>query len=331
MRKVLAGSRKLLLVAALAALTMYTVFAGHNVASATVGAAAVRTVAYTATSASSTPCSFNPATTCQSTDPTVTENVYYYGDTSACSFVWDVNWGDGQSTANLAYTDPPDGYLFLANHTYKAAGKYNISITGQVTSGNCVANPFSAQFTLAAPSPSLSGRACVFNAPNGGEPLPTFHGWVMSGHVGWAYLADPATGTWEYGANEGYASYYGGSSKTWLAEGSWANVISAFKNALPGGTGKNKNFYHSANYYKSYRCSTVANINASAALQVAESQYGEDYTIPDFDCLAQTVEVLATYGASMSEHAYLLNFKYWVPNNYYASGYMSHFGPKRKL
>ena len=177
--------------------------------------------------------------------------------------------------------------------------------------------------------PFNPGEACVFNAPKGGITV-NIDGEHISGHVGWAYLADPATGIWEYGANEGFTHIYGDSSRTWLAQGKWADVISAFKGAWPAKS-KNAGYYHPGKYYKTYRCVTVTNYDSSAALSVAKAQSGELYTIPDFDCLAQTVEVLATYGAPISEHEYLLNPYYWVPNHYYVSGYMSKFGPQHKL
>ena len=218
-----------------------TVSTAH--AASPAGSAGNGTTASAKMAASDAPCNFQGDQTCQSTDPAVTVSTYQTGDTSSCTFVWNIDWGDGQSTPDLVVTGPPSGWAVLASHTYAATGTYTISLTGEVADGVCTLTPFSRTFTLLAPPPpSRSGEACVFSAPNGGQPLPTFHGWVMSGHVGWAYLADPATGTWEYGANEGYTHFYGDSSRTWLAEGSWENVISAFKNALPGGKGKNKNF-----------------------------------------------------------------------------------------
>ncbi|MGH3259308.1 MAG: hypothetical protein ACRDOU_28565, partial [Streptosporangiaceae bacterium] len=238
---------------------------------------------------------------------------------------------------DVLYSDPGDGYDLLGTHTYAATGTYTISVTVELTAGDCTGNGFTAQFTLLPtaappPPPSVHGEACVFNAPTGGIDK-VVHGVTLfvSGHVGWAYLADPATGTWEFGANEGFTHKIGDRSKTWLDEGTWADVISVFKDAKPGGKGKNKYFYHPGNYYRTYRCTSVAAFLPDIALDVAKNQYGEKYKIPGSDCLSQTVDVLAVYGASINDSSYLLNTYYWVPNNYYHSGYMSHFGPEHKL
>ena len=183
------------------------------------------------------------------------------------------------------------------------------------------------------PSPKPTGKACVFNAPKGGATV-VVHGEHISGHVGWAYLANPATGTWEYGANEGPISldprHFNDISRTWRAKGTWAGVLRSFTGPWPR-SGAHKGYYHQGKYYKSYRCVSTAARHAGAALSVAKAQSGEVYSIPDFDCLSQTVQVLATYGAPISEHLYLLNPYYWVPNHYYESKYMSKFGPKHRL
>ena len=263
-------------------------------------------------------------------------NIYYYGGSADCTFVWDVDWGDGHTTSNLEVVGPANGYRLLAQHTYLATESYTIAVTGLVTIGNCVANAFTATFTLQAspPPPShMSGKACVFNAPKGGFTV-TVGGEHISGHVGWAYLADPASGIWEYGANEGPINlnpkHFNDTSRTWHAQGTWADVLTAFKEALPR-SGRNKGYYHPAKYYASYRCVSTTVSHPAAALSIVKTQAGEVYSIPDYDCLAQVVEVLATYGAPISEHAYLLNPYYWVPNHYYESGYMSKFGSKKPV
>jgi hypothetical protein len=200
-----------------------------------------------------------------------------------------------------------------------------------ITWGSAGTSPYVYPFgSSPPPPPSPSGKACVFNAPTGGVPVITIDGFVMSGHVGWAYLADPATGTWEYGANEGYTHHYGDTSRTWLAQGNWGDVISAFKGALPA-TGKNKNFYHRANYYTTYRCVSVREYDSAGAISRADSEYGETYLIPGTDCLSQVAFVLNTYGAPISDYAYLANLYYWVPNHFYVSRFMSRFGPERNV
>lgn len=109
------------------------------------------TTAGTATAAaSSTPCSFNPATSCQSTDATTTVNTHY-SDASTCTFTWNVNWADG-SSSDVTDTDPADGYTLLARHTYAKAGTYHITATGQVAAGDCTANTGNYYFTLVKPA-----------------------------------------------------------------------------------------------------------------------------------------------------------------------------------
>jgi len=100
--------------------------------------------------------------------------------------------------------------------------------------GSAVAITWGGAGTSPTVYPFQPGEACVFNAPNGGVTV-NIHGEHISGHVGWAYLANPATGIWEYGANEGFTHFYGDSSRTWLAQGKWANVISTFKGHCPLG------------------------------------------------------------------------------------------------
>ena len=97
MKRITVRSRSLVLVVALAVMAAICTVSTAHAASPGSGAAGIRGAASHATAASSTPCSFEPATTCQSTDPTVTQNVHYYGDQSGCTYVWDVSWGDGQS------------------------------------------------------------------------------------------------------------------------------------------------------------------------------------------------------------------------------------------
>lgn len=179
------------------------------------------------------------------------------------------------------------------------------------------------------PSHQNSGKACVFNAPNGGITVNAL-GKHISGHVGWAYLADPATGVWEFGANEGPISLSNLFSRTWYAKGTWADVLRAFAGSWPS-SGKNKSYYHSGHYYKTYRCVTVGSYHAAAAFHVVTVEHGEFYSIPNFDCLSETVKILGAYGAPIGEHLYILNPYYWAPNHYYESGYMSKFGPKHNV
>ena len=146
------------------------------------------------TAASNAPCDFQGDQTCQSTDPTVTVSTDQTGDTSSCTFVWNIDWGDGQSTTDLVVTGPPSGWAVLASHTYAATGTYTISLTGEVADGACTLTPFSRTFTLLAspppaPSPKIhwsrtSGRPGALVALAGS-------GWAPGGTV---QLHLPSTG-----------------------------------------------------------------------------------------------------------------------------------------
>jgi lysophospholipase L1-like esterase len=100
-------------------------------------------------------CSFDPVVLCQSTDSTIALNAVYT-NTSACTFVWHVVWGDG-SVSDVTDTDPADGSVLLADHAYKKPGTYAISDTGQATAtaGTCSATPGSYHFSLIEPMVAL--------------------------------------------------------------------------------------------------------------------------------------------------------------------------------
>jgi hypothetical protein len=157
MNRLFARSRGLLLVAALAMVTATgTVSTAHAASGGTGGAAGVRTAsASRSTAASATPCTFGPDQSCESTDPTITVNTDYTGNTSGCTFNWAIAWGDGTSSPDIVLTQPADGFVFTAQHTYSAPGVYTIAVTG-VVDGPCTETNGDFTFTLdnslAAPS-----------------------------------------------------------------------------------------------------------------------------------------------------------------------------------
>jgi hypothetical protein len=168
MKRLFARSRSLLLVAALAmvAATGTVSTAAHAAPADTGGAAGVRTaIASRSTAASSTPCTFGPAQSCESTDPAVTVNTYYYGDTSGCTFTWDIGWGDGSSSADIVISQPADGYVFTANHTYAAPGEYTIAVTG-TEDGSCQETNGDFTFTLASSLATPSNLAVTAVDPH---------------------------------------------------------------------------------------------------------------------------------------------------------------------
>ncbi len=87
---------------------------------------------------------------CQSLNPLVTQDIYYFGDVSACVFQWNVDWGDGSVTDGLIVPSPPDGYLALASHRYGTSGSFTITVSGSVLSGNCTATGGQSRFVMLA-------------------------------------------------------------------------------------------------------------------------------------------------------------------------------------
>jgi hypothetical protein len=156
MKNLCAGSRRLLVIVALVVIASTSAVSTARAASSATGGGAASIAASHSPAATALPsgqCTFVPAMKCQSTDPIVALNIYYYGGSADCTFVWDVDWGDGHSTSNLEVDGPANGYRLLAQHTYLAPETYTIAVTGLVIDGNCVANAFTATFTLlAAPS-----------------------------------------------------------------------------------------------------------------------------------------------------------------------------------
>ncbi len=229
---------------------------------------------------------------------------------------------------------PPGGtaQIYTTFHNVPWPGSA-VAITWYTVGTTAYVYPFgsSSPAPSSSPSPSHqnSGKACVFNAPKGGISENVL-GEHISGHVGWAYRADPAAGVWEFGANEGPIGLFNLFSRTWYAKGNWVDVLRAFAGPWPS-SGADKGYYHPGHYYATYRCVSTASYHAAAALHVVMVEHGEVYSIPNFDCLSETVKVLGSYGAPISEHLYILNPYYWVPNHYYESGYMSKFGPKHDV
>ncbi len=111
-----------------------------------------RMVLDAADTSASTPCvvSIN-APTCQSTNPRLTVDVVNNGDTSACTFTYSIDWGDGSAAQQVTFDGKPQsGEYFLAAHTYHATQTHSYSITASPVSvtGNCTSGSGSYTFTL---------------------------------------------------------------------------------------------------------------------------------------------------------------------------------------
>lgn len=99
---------------------------------------------------SSVPCVFGGGhlTQCESTDPTVTVQATYRGDTSDCTYGVHAVWGDGTASDYTLPGSATDKVATYGSHTYKQLGLYHISLTGSLVSGLCTA-PASASETFA--------------------------------------------------------------------------------------------------------------------------------------------------------------------------------------
>lgn len=116
------------------------------------------------------PCSFAKVSACQSTDPTIKTYVLFNGSTSGCTFDISVNWGDNSKTQQVFFTNPPDGTVFLASHTYAysdAPTTFTIFVQGSVTAGLCGPFQGTLSFTLlTCTSTELSGPSWAGRFPD---------------------------------------------------------------------------------------------------------------------------------------------------------------------
>ncbi len=83
-----------------------------------------------------------------------------FGDTTGCVFHYLITWGDGASKSGDV-SGGPEGSYVLATHTYASAGTYTESLTGSITTGDCVFYPGSAQFTYAPLAFTVNGSLPV--------------------------------------------------------------------------------------------------------------------------------------------------------------------------
>jgi hypothetical protein len=104
---------------------------------------------------------------CSSTDPTVQATVGSDGDTSACTFQYTVDWGDGNSSTQT-FPGGPDGSIEATfTHTYDdKPASYDVTMTGSVLvnpDNQCVANNADLVFDL---TPEVGLAALRFAAPD---------------------------------------------------------------------------------------------------------------------------------------------------------------------
>jgi len=144
MRRLVTRPKSLLLIAALAVVAAMCTISTANAASSA-------SAAPHDSAASDTPCNFvGTLSACESTDPYVAYYSHATGNTSQCTFIFGITWGDGGSVT-VTQTDPTDGYHLLAKHTYAGPGVYTITVTVLVAAGNCTGTNSVHTFTLTNP------------------------------------------------------------------------------------------------------------------------------------------------------------------------------------
>jgi RNA polymerase sigma factor (sigma-70 family) len=105
--------------------------------------AAIASALVPSSAAAGSVCSFMVQHTanCESTNPNVKAYGFFTGNTSGCTFVRDIDWGDGTKSDNVMIPGGPPGPKYEDSHTYTAPGSYTIYFGGYVR-GNCtIATP----------------------------------------------------------------------------------------------------------------------------------------------------------------------------------------------
>ena len=97
-------------------------------------------------------CSFisGGPTSCESTNPQVQLYVTIHDEILGCTFVWNIDWGDGKSSDNIIIQGRLNGSIFLAGHTYLVPGSYTMHLSRRVTQGLCTGATGTLQFTFLA-------------------------------------------------------------------------------------------------------------------------------------------------------------------------------------
>ncbi len=110
-----------------------------SVTSAPVAPASAPPLATAPATTAASMCSFAvaEATSCESTNNQVQVYANFAGDTTGCSWVRSINWGDGTTSDNIVVYGGPAGLKFVDSHTYSSPGSYTIIFGGKVTQGDC--------------------------------------------------------------------------------------------------------------------------------------------------------------------------------------------------
>lgn len=195
MKRIFTRSKGLLLIIALAVVAaMWITVPAYAASSASAGRMSTAT-GHSASSAA--PCDFTLSLkTCESTDPKVTYTSNATGDTSHCTFVFKVTWGDGGSTTKTE-TDPSDGHHLIGDHKYVTSGAYTIKVNVRTTVGACTATSSAHTFTLLVPDglPSKSDSWAGYVAAGSGPYHHVQATWKMPGNKG-TKAQEAATDFW---------------------------------------------------------------------------------------------------------------------------------------
>jgi RNA polymerase sigma factor (sigma-70 family) len=102
-------------------------------------AIAVIATALTSSASAGSVCSFvvQHTTNCASTNPKVQVYGFFGANASRCTFVRDIDWGDGTNSDNVVIPGGPPGPKYEDSHTYSAPGSYAIYFGGHVEGAGC--------------------------------------------------------------------------------------------------------------------------------------------------------------------------------------------------
>jgi hypothetical protein len=121
-----------------------TVIAATGLAIAAPGAQAA------AAASASAPCVVSvSAPDCQSTDPALTVDAVFGSNSTACTFDYSVDWGDGTTVQQVTFKGLASGQTSVANHTYHETGQtYTVTASVVQITGGCTPVTGNYKFTL---------------------------------------------------------------------------------------------------------------------------------------------------------------------------------------
>jgi hypothetical protein len=101
--------------------------------------AAIATALTSSSAAAGSACSFvvEHTTSCESTNPKVQVYGFFNANARRCTFVRDIDWGDGENSDNVIIPGGPPGPKYEDSHTYSAPGSYAIYFGGHAEGADC--------------------------------------------------------------------------------------------------------------------------------------------------------------------------------------------------